>query len=135
MSGSWSVPRTAVSGVYLARLVRLDTPRPSWRADGSRYPADSRFAFPDDESGELPKPPGGSEYVVTSLIRENSLFCYTYKTDGKMLLCSVNFLAFPDDKPGQLPAPPGFTDIFDFDIIMLLRAMAARVWSARSGHA
>ena len=58
VSGSWWVPSTAVSGVYLARLVRLDTPRPSWRADGSRYPADSRFAFPDDESGELPRPPG-----------------------------------------------------------------------------
>ena len=75
VSVRWAVPRDAVSGVYLARLVRNDG-EVSWRADNSQvgwedqilkrsllslvpvqYPADARFSFPDDSPGQLPNPP------------------------------------------------------------------------------
>jgi len=55
-SAEWSVPASAVSGVYLARLVRHDGER-SWRSDNSQYPADARFSFPDDKPGEVPTKP------------------------------------------------------------------------------
>jgi len=56
VSADWQVPDSVVSGVYLARLVRHDGVR-SWRTDNSQYPADARFAFPDDLPGELPAIP------------------------------------------------------------------------------
>ncbi|MSO56134.1 MAG: hypothetical protein EXQ55_04330 [Acidobacteria bacterium] len=37
MSASWAVPAGAVSGVYVARLVRTDKPG-TWRADNSQFP-------------------------------------------------------------------------------------------------
>ena len=43
VSVRWAVPRDAVSGVYLARLVRPDG-QVTWRTDNSQYPADSRSA-------------------------------------------------------------------------------------------
>ena len=55
-SAEWDVPVSAVSGVYLARLVRHDG-EPSWRTDNSQYPADARFSYPDDIPGELPAKP------------------------------------------------------------------------------
>ena len=56
ISVEWEVPEEAVSGVYLARLTRLDGDT-TWRTDNSHYPADSRFSFPDDQPGQLPAPP------------------------------------------------------------------------------
>merc|ERR1719357_699498 len=56
VSAEWLVPDDAVSGVYLARLVRHDGNK-SWRSDNSPYPADERFAFPDDVPGEIPAKP------------------------------------------------------------------------------
>ena len=75
VSVRWSVPGEAVSGVYLARLVRHDG-EVTWRSDNSQYPADARsamshmmtdqydeqinyfrFSYPDDVPGELPAPP------------------------------------------------------------------------------
>merc|ERR1719192_506667 len=41
VSAEWEVPQTAVSGVYLARLVRSDG-KLSWRQDNSQYGADIR---------------------------------------------------------------------------------------------
>jgi hypothetical protein len=35
VSGSWDVPADAVSGIYIARLVREDSTPPSWRADNA----------------------------------------------------------------------------------------------------
>ena len=55
-SAEWLVPATAMSGVYLARLVRYDGVR-SWRTDNSQYPSDVRFAFPGDVAGQLPAKP------------------------------------------------------------------------------
>ena len=56
VSVHWTVPRDAVSGVYLARLVRNDG-EVSWRTDNSQYPADARFSYPDDIPGQLPAKP------------------------------------------------------------------------------
>eukprot|EP00929_Paragymnodinium_shiwhaense_P063240 TRINITY_DN31603_c0_g5_i1.p1 TRINITY_DN31603_c0_g5~~TRINITY_DN31603_c0_g5_i1.p1 ORF type:complete len:746 (+),score=133.22 TRINITY_DN31603_c0_g5_i1:153-2390(+) len=42
-SASWTVPRDAVTGVYFARLVRLDLPMP-WRTDASQIAANPKFA-------------------------------------------------------------------------------------------
>jgi len=56
VSAEWEVPQSAVSGVYLARLVRSDGDA-SWRQDNSQYGADIRFSFPGDIPGKLPKPP------------------------------------------------------------------------------
>ena len=36
VSASWAVPREAVSGVYMARLVREDNDPPTWRPDNGR---------------------------------------------------------------------------------------------------
>jgi hypothetical protein len=36
VSASWAVPRDAVSGIYIARLVREDRDPPSWRPDNGR---------------------------------------------------------------------------------------------------
>ena len=44
VSVRWSVPGEAVSGVYLARLVRHDG-EVTWRSDNSQYPADARSAM------------------------------------------------------------------------------------------
>ena len=38
VSASWAIPADAVSGVYIARLVREDEGVASWRADGSQQP-------------------------------------------------------------------------------------------------
>jgi len=56
VSGFWESPASTVSGVYLARLVRLDGQR-TWRADNSQSGADGRFAYPDDIPGEMSRPP------------------------------------------------------------------------------
>jgi hypothetical protein len=37
VSASWSIPATATSGVYIARLVREDGDKPTWRADNSQF--------------------------------------------------------------------------------------------------
>jgi N,N-dimethylformamidase beta subunit-like, C-terminal len=50
VSASWAVPRDAVSGIYVARLVREDNEPESWRAEGgadspSRTPPPSPHAY------------------------------------------------------------------------------------------
>ena len=49
VSASWSVPRDAVSGIYIARLVREDDEPESWRAEGD-YTAPMRQPSPDPHS-------------------------------------------------------------------------------------
>jgi hypothetical protein len=52
---TWGIPSDAVSGVYIARLVRTDgAPHKTWRADNSQAGDDPRFAMPG-ASGR-PKP-------------------------------------------------------------------------------
>jgi hypothetical protein len=46
VSASWPVPKDAVSGVYIARLVREDDRPGSWRADNSRDPGDKPRPMP-----------------------------------------------------------------------------------------
>ena len=42
VSASWQVPAEAVSGVYIARLVREDAEAPTWRADNAQGPPRDR---------------------------------------------------------------------------------------------
>jgi len=56
VSATWHVPQSAVSGVYLARLIRQDG-QPTWRADNSQYGADRRFSYPDETPGKMAAPP------------------------------------------------------------------------------
>jgi len=46
VSASWPVPKDAVSGVYIARLVREDDRPGSWRTDNSRDPGDKPRPMP-----------------------------------------------------------------------------------------
>ena len=46
VSASWAVPRDAMSGVYIARLVREDNDPPSWAPDNSRITAPKPPALP-----------------------------------------------------------------------------------------
>ena len=50
---SWSVPADAVTGVYFARLTRLDVPR-YWRTDASEILPSPKFANPDWNYTEPP---------------------------------------------------------------------------------
>uniref|UniRef100_A0A7S4GIK2 N,N-dimethylformamidase beta subunit-like C-terminal domain-containing protein n=1 Tax=Eutreptiella gymnastica TaxID=73025 RepID=A0A7S4GIK2_9EUGL len=60
VSANWSVPTDATSGIYFARLVRLDPePQPNWRADNSQIFWDIRFSRPKEEQDPLVPPPGG----------------------------------------------------------------------------
>ena len=43
----WDIPQDAVSGVYFARLVRQDDLTKTWRMDGSRIIASTKFANPE----------------------------------------------------------------------------------------
>ena len=58
VSGTWNVPRDAVSGLYLARFVREDSDPPSWRPDNGRI-----------RPGELPPPAGPHAYGSMGLGR------------------------------------------------------------------
>jgi hypothetical protein len=46
VSASWTVPRDAISGVYIARLVREDNDPPSWAPDNSRTTAPRPVPMP-----------------------------------------------------------------------------------------
>jgi hypothetical protein len=46
VSASWTVPRDAISGVYIARLVREDNDPPSWAPDNSRMTAPRPVPMP-----------------------------------------------------------------------------------------
>jgi hypothetical protein len=46
VSASWAVPSDAVSGIYIARLVRTDPKPGAWRADFSQDPAPKPDALP-----------------------------------------------------------------------------------------
>ena len=56
VSAEWQVPQSAVSGVYLARLVRRDGLH-NWRQDNSPYGVDARFASFGETPGEASRPP------------------------------------------------------------------------------
>jgi len=43
VSASWEVPRDAVSGLYIARLVREDAKKRSWRSDNGQDPPHEKF--------------------------------------------------------------------------------------------
>ena len=62
VSASWRIPEDAVSGVYIARLVRHDGEE-NWRADNSQGEADIRFGFKEDIGKAPSKPiPGPHAY-------------------------------------------------------------------------
>jgi hypothetical protein len=46
VSASWAVPRDAMSGIHLARLVRQDSEPPSWAPDNSRTTAERPAPLP-----------------------------------------------------------------------------------------
>jgi hypothetical protein len=57
VAANWTVPRDAVSGVYIARLVLTGAPAGTWRADASSIDEDPMFADPSDG----PARPAGPE--------------------------------------------------------------------------
>lgn len=59
VSAHWDIPHDAVSGVYIARLVRMETQpgeHVTWRADNSPAKEDPRFAMPGGASMRRPQP-------------------------------------------------------------------------------
>ena len=56
VSVKWQIPDDTVSGVFIARLIRLDGVATSWRADNSPAGDDPRFAMPGGDSMKKPKP-------------------------------------------------------------------------------
>lgn len=56
VSARWSIPKATVSGVFIARLVRLDDQPNTWRADNSQAQEDPRFAMPGGDSMRAPQP-------------------------------------------------------------------------------
>ena len=65
VSVRWTVPRDAVSGVYLARLLRRDGEL-TWRTDNSQYPADARSASHDTVFTRLTQHIPGSPTLTMS---------------------------------------------------------------------
>eukprot|EP00754_Rhynchopus_humris_P045942 Rhum_TRINITY_DN5427_c0_g2::Rhum_TRINITY_DN5427_c0_g2_i1::g.17413::m.17413 len=53
VSATWTIPPIAVSGVYFARLTRLDPP-PFWRHDASQAKPSSKFANPQWDYAQPP---------------------------------------------------------------------------------
>ena len=61
VSAAWTVPKTAVSGLYFARLVREDQEKlPNWRGDGSKNSWDIRFSRQKKDQDPLYPPPLGA---------------------------------------------------------------------------
>lgn len=56
VSAEWDIPADTLSGVFIARLIRLDGPPTTWRADNSPAQEDPRFAMPGGASMQRPKP-------------------------------------------------------------------------------
>lgn len=56
VSAEWHIPAETVSGVFIARPVRLDGPPNTWRADNSQAAEDPRFAMPGGASMHRPTP-------------------------------------------------------------------------------
>lgn len=56
VSAAWKIPHNALSGVFIARLVRLDGVSNTWRADNSQAQEDARFAMPGGASMRRPEP-------------------------------------------------------------------------------
>lgn len=56
VSVAWPIPQDTVSGVFIARLVRLDGQVTTWRADNSPAGGDLRFAMPSEDANKRPTP-------------------------------------------------------------------------------
>jgi hypothetical protein len=56
VSAEWLIPQDTTSGVFIARLVRMDGVAPTWRADNSPAGGDPRFAMPGEDAMKKPTP-------------------------------------------------------------------------------
>lgn len=56
VTAEWPIPKDTVSGVFVARLVRMDGQPNTWRTDNSQAQDDPRFAMPGGASMKPPQP-------------------------------------------------------------------------------